>query len=144
MPAHPCGIYGGYVLEGPAGRDPPAPDPHGDRQGLVLMNHRPAGASCRAVPARPRSTLEVTMNNARLSLLASSVLVVPLALAIGAAGPAAAEPPSTTFGSHVSVCAQTSPGFSGQHNPGHHRGPTATHGMTDMHRTSDLVAGSTE
>lgn len=64
------------------------------------------------------------MNSPRLSLLVSSVLVVPLALVVGAAGPAGAEPPSTTFGSHVSSCAQLAPGFSAQHNPSHHRGPT--------------------
>lgn len=72
------------------------------------------------------------MNSPRLPLLASTVLIVPMALVV-AAGPAAAEPPSTTFGSHVSSCAQMSTGFSGQHNPSHHRGPTATHAMTGMH-----------
>lgn len=70
------------------------------------------------------------MNNRRLSRLISSVLVLPTALVIGAAGPAAAAPPDTTFGSHVSECAQTSKGFSGQHNPSHHRGPN---GMEAMH-----------
>lgn len=76
------------------------------------------------------------MNSPRLSLLVSSVLVVPMALVVGAAGPAAAEPPSTTFGSHVSACAQMSTGFSGQHNPSHHRGQAAAHvmdGMSGMH-----------
>lgn len=67
------------------------------------------------------------MNSPRLSLLVSSVAVVPMALIVGAAGPAAAEPPSTTFGTHVSSCAQMSTGFSGEHNPSHHRGPTAVH-----------------
>lgn len=71
------------------------------------------------------------MNSPRVSLLVGSVLVVPVVLLVGA-GPAAAEPPSTTFGSHVSSCAQMSTGFSGQHNPSHHRGPTATHGMHAM------------
>lgn len=73
------------------------------------------------------------MNSSRLSLLISSVLVVPLALVVGAAGPAVAAPPSTTFGSHMSSCAQVSTGFTGQHNPSHHRGPTATAAMTGMH-----------
>ena len=74
------------------------------------------------------------MNSSRLSLLISSVLVVPLALVVvGAAGPAVAAPPSTTFGSHMSSCAQMSTGFTGQHNPSHHPGPTATAAMTGMH-----------
>ena len=71
------------------------------------------------------------MHKPRLSLLVSSVLVVPTALVV-AAGPAAAGPPSTTFGSHVSACAQMSTGFSGQHNPSHHRGPAAAHAMDGM------------
>ena len=66
------------------------------------------------------------MNRSRLSLLLGSVVVVPVALLVGAAGPAAAEPPSPTFGSHVSMCAQMSTGFDGQHNPSHHRGPNGT------------------
>lgn len=74
--------------------------------------------------------MEVAGNSLRLSLLVSSVLVVPLMLSGG--GPAAAEPPSTTFGSHVSSCAQLSTGFSGQYNPSHHRGP-GQHGMSGMH-----------
>ena len=73
------------------------------------------------------------MNSSRLSLLVSSVLVVPLALVVSGAGPAAAEPPSTTSGSHVAWCAHTSTGFTGQHNPSHHRGPTATHTMRGTH-----------
>jgi len=72
------------------------------------------------------------MTRSRLALLLSSVLVLPVALVVGAA-PAVAEPPSTTFGSHVSSCAQLSTGFSGQHNPSHHRGPTATDPMIGMH-----------
>ena len=71
------------------------------------------------------------MNRPRLPLLIRSVLVVPLALVAAAAGPAAAEPPITPFGSHVSTCAQTSTGFSGQHNPSHHR-PGAAHDMPEM------------
>ena len=71
------------------------------------------------------------MNTRRFSLLVSSVLGMPLALVVGAAGPAAAAPPTSTFGSHVSSCAQHA-GFSGQHNPSHHRGPAA-HGMEAMH-----------
>jgi hypothetical protein len=73
------------------------------------------------------------MNTPRLSLLASSVLVVPLALVV-AAGPVAAQQPTSTFGSHVSSCAHTptSNGFSGAHNPSHHRGPTAHH-MDGLH-----------
>ena len=73
------------------------------------------------------------MNTPRLSLLVSSVLAVPMALVIGAAGPAAAAPPDGTFASHVSSCAQTSPGFTGQHNPSHHRGSAAARDMC-MHR----------
>jgi len=72
------------------------------------------------------------MNRSRLSLLIGSVLVVPMALVVGAAGPAVADPPSTTFGSHVSSCAQMSTGFSGQRNPSH-RGPTATDARSGMH-----------
>ncbi|MDP3713750.1 MAG: hypothetical protein Q8R60_14845 [Mycobacteriales bacterium] len=71
------------------------------------------------------------MNTPRLSLLISSVLVVPLALVVGA-GPATAEPPAKPFGSHVSSCAQHA-GFTGAHNPSHHRGPAATHDMSAMH-----------
>ena len=74
------------------------------------------------------------MNTPRLSLLVSSVLVVPLALVVGAAGPASAGPPEATFGSHVSSCAHTptSNGFTGQRNPSHHAGPAAHH-MDGMH-----------
>ena len=72
------------------------------------------------------------MHKPRLSLLVSSVLVVPTALVV-AAGPTAAAPPTATFGSHVSSCAQMPTGFSGQHNPSHHRGPTAAHAMTGTH-----------
>lgn len=61
------------------------------------------------------------------SLLVSWVLVVPLAPVVGAAGPAGAEPPTSTFGSHVAWCAQTSTGFSGQYDPSHHRGLAADH-----------------
>ena len=72
------------------------------------------------------------MHKPRLSLLVSSVLVVPTALVV-AAGPAAPAPPTATFGSHVSSCAQMSTGFSGQHNPSHHRGPTTVHAVTGTH-----------
>lgn len=65
------------------------------------------------------------MNRPRFSTLIAPLAALPLALVVGAASPAAAAPPSTTFGSHVSHCAQMSTGFSGQHNPSHHRGPTA-------------------
>lgn len=80
------------------------------------------------------SSLTRELRNAvpRCSLLASSVLAAAVMLVVGAAGPAAAESPGTTFGSHVSSCAAASPGFSGQHNPAHHRGPHA-HSMDDMH-----------
>lgn len=70
---------------------------------------------------------------ARLCTLLGPVLLVPVVLVVGGAGPAAAEPPITTFGSHVSTCAQQSTGFSGQHNPSHHRGPTATHPLSGLH-----------
>lgn len=47
------------------------------------------------------------MNTLWLSLLVSSVLVVPLALVVGAAGRASAQPPEGTFGAHASSCAHT-------------------------------------
>lgn len=73
------------------------------------------------------------MSTRHLSLLVSSVLVLPTALVVAAAGPVAAAPPGTTFGSHVSSCAQMSTGFSRAHNPSHHRGPTAMDAMHAMH-----------
>ena len=54
----------------------------------------------------------------RNRLIVTTILTVGL-LALPAA-PALAKP-SSNFGSHVSVCAQTM-GFSGSHNPGMHRG----------------------
>ena len=69
------------------------------------------------------------MNNPRLSLLISTLVVVPIALVVGAAGPAAAETPDSTFGSHVTLCAQMSTGFTRLHNPSHHRGAAP---MDDM------------
>ena len=73
------------------------------------------------------------MNTPRLSLLVSSVLVVPIALVVGAAGLATAAPPTSTFGSHVSSRTQMSTVFSGQHNPpSHHAGPAA-HRVDGMH-----------
>ena len=74
------------------------------------------------------------MNTPLLSLLTSSVLVVPLALVVGVAGPAVAQQPTDNFGWHVSSCAHTptSNGFTGEHNPSHHRGPNA-HPMDGMH-----------
>ena len=82
-------------------------------------------------PARPGQSPEVPMKVRRLSFLAGSVLVVPVLAVVLGSGPAAAEPPATTFGSHVSSCAQHT-GFDGAHNPSHHRGPTGAH-MGDMH-----------
>ncbi len=73
------------------------------------------------------------MNIPRLCPLAGSALMVPMALVVGAAGPAAAEPRATTFRSHVSSCEPMSTGFSGLHNPGYHRRPAATDAMTGMH-----------
>jgi hypothetical protein len=73
------------------------------------------------------------MNTRPLSLLVSWLLVVPLALVLSAAGPAVAEPPDGRFGPHVSSCAQMSTGFTGQHNPSHHRGHAAPDGMSGMH-----------
>lgn len=73
------------------------------------------------------------MNRSRLPLLAASVVVVPITLLLGGAGPAAAAAPGPTFGSHVSMCAQMSTGFDGQHNPSHHRGPDATPMTAGMH-----------
>lgn len=73
------------------------------------------------------------MNVPRPSPLTSAALVVPLALVLGAAGPAAAEPPSTPFGTHVSSCAQMSTGFSATHNPSHHLELHGTHDMSGMH-----------
>lgn len=72
------------------------------------------------------------MNKSRLSPLIRSVLLVPVALVIGTAAPASAEP-SATFGAHVSACAHVSTGFTGHHNPSHHRGPAALHDTGDMH-----------
>lgn len=111
VPAYPCGPT---VQKSPTDlRDHPA--------GTGPARRTPRGRASTS----PTLTLEVTMNRPRLSLLLGSVLAVPMALVVSAAGPAAADPPSTTFGSHVSSCAQMSTGFSGQHNPSHHRGPAA-------------------
>ncbi len=71
------------------------------------------------------------MNTPYLSLLVSPVVVVTSVLVVGAAAPVAAGPPTPTFGSHVASCAHGT-GFSGQHNPSHHRGP-APHGVDGMH-----------
>ena len=71
------------------------------------------------------------MNTPRLSLLVGTVLVVPMALVVIAVGAAAQERSSPAFGSHVSSCAQGA-GFTGQHNPSHHRGP-ASHDMSGTH-----------
>lgn len=104
---------------------------HDDGVTHAHVSRTPArGAFPQGRPARPRQTSEVSMNTPRPSLIAGSVLVVPLALVVGAGPVAAAEPP-TTFGSHVSSCAMHV-GFSGAHNPSHHRGPTATHDMSGM------------
>lgn len=73
------------------------------------------------------------MNNARLALLVSSLVVGPMALVVGAAGPAAAETPGSTFGSHVSLCAQMSTGFTRLHNPSHHRGAVPVDHMCGTH-----------
>ena len=54
----------------------------------------------------------------RNRLIVTTILTSGL-LALSAA-PVLAQP-SSNFGSHVSVCAQTM-GFSGSHNPGMHRG----------------------
>ena len=72
------------------------------------------------------------MNKPRLLILSSSLLI-STGLILGAAGPAASAPPSTPFGSHVSSCAQMSTGFSGHHNPSHHRGPAAVPVMNGTH-----------
>lgn len=63
----------------------------------------------------------------RLPLLLSSLAVVPAALVLATAGPAGAAPAGSGFGAHVSSCAQASTGFSGGHNPSHHRGPSGWH-----------------
>ena len=75
----------------------------------------------------------------RLCLLFSTLVVVPVmlehlltaaaCLVLAAAGPAGAVPVGAVsvgsgFGAHVSSCAQMSTGFSGDHNPSHHRGPS--------------------
>ena len=72
----------------------------------------------------------------RLSLLLSSLVVVPAGLVLAAAGPAGALPVGAVsggsgFGAHVSSCAQMSTGFSGDHNPSHHRGPSGGHPGTE-------------
>lgn len=71
------------------------------------------------------------MTRSRLPLALASVVVVPAALLLDG-GPAAADP-VPTFGSHVSMCAQMSTGFDGQHNPSHHRGPDAVPVTDGMH-----------
>ena len=106
----------------------PDPDPHRTVGEMVSLTH--GACSCRAT--RSRSTSQVDHEQVPFSLLISSVLLLPVALVVGA-GPAAVEPPATTFGSHVSSCAQMSTGCGGQHNPSHHRGPTATDAMSGMH-----------
>lgn len=56
------------------------------------------------------------------------VVLVPAALGIGLASPAAAAPaPQAAFGQHVSECARTM-GFDGDHNPGMHQGKAGWHG----------------
>ena len=82
----------------------------------------------------------------RLSLLLSSLVVVPAGLVLAVAGPAGAGPAGaglagavpvgaasvgSGFGAHVSACAQMSTGFSGDHNPSHHRGPSGGHARTE-------------
>ena len=72
----------------------------------------------------------------RLSLLLSSLVVVPAGLVLAVAGPAGAVPVGAVsvgsgFGAHVSACAQMSIGFSGDHNPSHHRGPSGWHAGTE-------------
>ena len=72
----------------------------------------------------------------RLSLLLSSLVVVPAGLVLAAASPAGAVPVGAVsigsdFGAHVSSCAQLSTGFSGDHNPSHHRGPSGGHPGTE-------------
>lgn len=70
------------------------------------------------------------MSARRLLLLVTSSLAVPVVLALALAGPAGAEPAGArpTFGSHVSTCAQHATGFTGEHNPSHHRGPAGWDG----------------
>ena len=87
----------------------------------------------------------------RLCLLLSSLVVVPAGLVLAVAGPAGAGPAGagpagagpagavpvgaasvgSDFGAHVSACAQMSTGFSGDHNPSHHRGPSGGHARTE-------------
>ena len=72
----------------------------------------------------------------RLCLLFSTLVVVPAGLVLAAAGPAGAVPVGAVsvgsgFGAHVSSCAQMSTGFSGDHNPSHHRGPSGWHAGTE-------------
>ena len=77
----------------------------------------------------------------RLCLLLSSLVVVPAGLVLAVAGPAGAGPAGAVpvgaasvgsgFGAHVSACAQMSTGFSGDHNPSHHRGPAGGHARTE-------------
>ena len=72
----------------------------------------------------------------RLLLLLSSLVVVPAGLVLAAASPAGAVPVGAVsigsgFGAHVSSCARLSTGFSGDHNPSHHRGPSGGHPGTE-------------
>ena len=84
----------------------------------------------------PISASEVLRPAPRLCLLLSSLVVVPAGLVLAVAGPAGAVPVGAVsvgsgFGAHVSSCAQMSTGFSGDHNPSHHRGPSGWHAGTE-------------
>ena len=84
----------------------------------------------------PISASEALRPAPRLCLLLSSLVVVPAGLVLAVAGPAGAVPVGAVsvgsgFGAHVSSCAQMSTGFSGDHNPSHHRGPSGWHAGTE-------------
>ena len=82
------------------------------------------------------SASEVLVPAPRLCLLFSSLVVVPAGMVLAAARPAGALPVGAVsigsgFGAHVSSCAQMSTGFSGDHNPSHHRGPSGWQAGTE-------------
>lgn len=65
-------------------------------------------------------------------MIRSLTLAVPVALMVALSTPAIAQAQPTTpeanFGHHASHCAHTM-GFSGEHNPGMHRGLSGWDGM---------------
>ena len=70
-----------------------------------------------------------------MTLVARIAAAVAIAAALVIAAPTAAlanEPSGAEYGQHVRHCAQTM-GFTGEHNPGMHRGFAGWDGMTCEH-----------